>query len=296
MRVFVTGASGFIGSAVVQELQDAGHTVLGLARSDASAQALRKAGADVHRGDVTDVDSLASGARAADGVVHTAFIHDFSQYEENNAIDRRAVTAIAQALAGTDRPFVATSGTSVLTPGHVGTEDEAPDPASPGFLRSASEAALPAAKDAVRTSVVRLPPSVHGSGKAGFVSVLTDIARQAGVSAFVGDGENRWPAVHRLDAARLFRLALEGAAPGAALHGVGEEGVAVRAIAEAIGQGLGVPTTSLSAEEAADHFGFFATFVGLDLPASSALTRAALGWTPTHAGLLADLHAGPYFS
>ena len=295
MNVFVTGATGFIGSAVVRELQEAGHGVLGLARSDASAAELELRDVEVHRGDVTDVESLAAGARSADGVVHTAFIHDFSAYEENTRVDRRAVEALAAALEGTGKPFVATSGTSVLTPGRFGTEDDAPDPASPGSPRARSEAALPFSERGVRTSVIRLPPTVHGRGDTAFIPAVVGIARRTGVSAYVGDGTNRWPAVHRLDAARLFRLALEGAEPGSRLHGVAEEGVPLREVAEAVGAGLRVPTQSVSPDEAADHFGWLGGFLAVDNPTSSAITRERLGWSPQEAGLIADLRGGSYF-
>ena len=293
MHVFVTGATGYIGSAVVQDLLASGHTVLGLARSDASADKLRQIGVEIHRGTVTDPESLAAGARAADGVIHTAFIHDFSEYVENTQVDERAVLAMAQALEGTDKPFVATSGTTVLTPGQLGTEDQAPDPDSPGSPRARSEAALGFSDRGVRTSVVRLPPTVHGAGDTAFVPAVVAVARQSGVSAYVGDGENRWPAVHRLDAARLFRLALESAEPGARLHGVAEQGVRLRDIAQAIGDGLGVPVRSIPAEEAGQHFGFLGGFLSVDNPTSSAITRGTLGWTPTGPGLLDDVrHAG----
>ena len=292
--MFVTGATGYIGSAIVQDLLASGHTVLGLARSDASADALRRIGVGVHRGSVTDAESLAAGARAADGVVHTAFIHDFSAYVENTQIDERAVRAMAQAMEGTGKPFVATSGTTVLTPGRLGTEDQAPDPDSPGSPRARSEAALPFSQRGVRTSVVRLPPTVHGPGDTAFIPAVIGVARQSGVSAYVGDGENRWPAVHRLDAARLFRLALESAEPGARLHGVAEEGIRLRDVAQAIGDGLGIPVRSIPAEEAGDHFGFLGGFLSVDNPTSSATTRKTLGWTPTEPSLLDDVHHAGY--
>ncbi len=296
MKVFVTGATGYIGAAIVQELQAAGHDVLGLARSDDSAAELERRGVAVHRGDVTDVESLAAGARAADGVIHTAFIHDFSRYVENTRVDERAVEAMAAALERTDKPFVATSGTTVLTPGRLGTEDAAPDPASPGFARARSEAALPWAERGVRASVVRLPPTVHGPGDTAFVPALVGTARRTGVSVVIGDGEARWPAVHRLDAARLFRLALERAEPGSRFHGVAEEGVPLREVAHAIGAGLGVPVRSVTPDEAADHFGFLSGFLALDNPTSSAITRAALGWEPTERGLIADIREAGYVS
>lgn len=295
MRVFVTGATGFIGGVVVQELIGAGHRVLGLARSDASADALARLGVDVHRGELKDTDSLAAGARACDGVVHLAFIHDFSQYEDNAETDRRASAAMASALEGSGKPLVVTSGTAVLTPGRVGTEKDAPAPEGLGRIRAMSEAVLAAADRGVRVSAVRLPPSVHGAGDHAFVPALIAIARRTGVSAFLGDGANRWPAVHRLDAARLFRLALEQAAPGSRLHGAAEEGIPVRAIAETIGQGLGIPVRSLGEADAAAHFDWLASFVALDNPTSSALTRDTLGWRPQEADLLTDMRESGYF-
>ena len=296
MRVFVTGSTGFIGTAVVQELIRAGHTVLGLARSDASAQKLTQAGADVHRGSLTDADSLAAGARDADGVIHLAFDHELmaqGAWADAADIDRQVTTAMTDALTGTDKPFVLTSGTGLLAftfgPGHVGTEDETP---AAGLPRAASEAAaLKAAGQGVRSSIVRLPPSVHGAGdQIGFVPILIDAARRTGFSAYVGDGDNRWPAVHRLDAARLFRLALEKAAPGTVLHGVAEEGVLVKSVAEAIGAGLGVPVQSITPDDAAAHFAWFANFAGMDNPSCNARTRELLDWQPQQPGLLTDIH------
>jgi nucleoside-diphosphate-sugar epimerase len=296
MRVFLTGATGFIGEAIVRELLMARHQVLGLARSDASAEALTRLGIEAHRGDLSDTRSLAAGARACEGVIHTAFNHDWSTTREAAAeTDRRAVEALAGALEGSDKPFVVTSGTALLAPGRTGTEEDAP--VSAAIPRAASEAAvLAAAGRGVRASVVRLPPSVHGAGDHGFVPMLIDIARRKGISAFVGDGANRWPAVHRLDAARLFRLALEKAAPGTRLHGVAEEGVPMRAIAEVIGERLGVPVRSLAEDEAQAHFDWFARFVAIDNPTSSALTREALGWSPKESGLLMDMKESGYFS
>ncbi|MGH7916354.1 MAG: SDR family oxidoreductase [Candidatus Binataceae bacterium] len=302
MRVFVTGATGFIGSAIVQELIGTGYQVLGLARSDAAAKSLAAAGAEAHRGELSDTESLAAGARACDGVIHTAFIHDFSQYMINSEIDRRAIEALGAALSGSGRPFVVTSGTAALTPGRLGTEEDAGDPNSVAAPRIPSEAAaLAMASHGVRVSVVRLPPSVHGDGdhgsapRAGFATVLVGIAREKGVSAYVVDGLNRWPAVHRLDAAHLYRLALERGSAGARFHGIADEGVPVRDIAGVIGRRLNVPVVAKSPEEAAGHFGWLAQFLAIDCPASSARTQEWLGWRPRQLGLLSDLDRPQYF-
>ena len=292
MRVFVTGASGFIGSAVVSELIDAGHQVLGLARSASSADAVEAAGAHVHRGGLEDLESLRAGAESADGVIHLAFNHDFTDYAGAAETDRRAIDTLGAVLAGSDRPFVVTSGLAGFALGRTMTEDDAADPDSP---RASEHAALAFASRGVRVAVLRLPPSVYGEGDHGFVPRLIDIAREKGVSAYPGDGSNRWPAVHRFDAARLFRLALESAPAGARLHAIGDEGLPVRDIAGTIGRHLSLPVTAIAPETAADHFGWLGVFFSLDVPASSALTRERLGWRPTQTGLLDDLEEGHYF-
>ena len=308
MRVFVTGASGWIGSAVVPELLGAGHQVTGLARSDASAAALTAAGARVHRGTLDDLDSLRDAAAASDGVIHLAFKHDLAftgDFEGAADADRRAVETFGDALAGSDRPFVIASGTLGLTPGRVATERDGhgvPDPAvaamaGPGPLtrHATAELVLSLASRGVRSSVVRLPPTNHGEGDHGFIPALIGMARAHGVSGYIGDGSSRWPAVHRLDSARLFGLALEQAPAGSALHAVADEGVRIRDVAEVIGRHLGLPIASVSPEDAGKHFTFLAHFLALDSPVSSALTRELLDWEPAQPGLIDDLDQGHYF-
>ena len=292
MRIFVTGASGWVGSAVVPELIGAGHQVVGLARSDASAAAIAAAGAEVRRGSLDDLDSLRVGAADSDGVIHLAFIHDFSHFDASVQADRRAIEALGVALEGTDKPLVIASGTPAL-PGRVATEHDEMDPGGPVGARGANaQVALAMAARGVRPSVVRLPRSVHGEGDHhGFIARLIGIAHDKGVSGYVGDGSSRWPAAHVLDAARLFRLAAEQAPAGSVLHAVGDEGVPIRTIAEVIGRHFRVPVASRPAEE----FGFLGPILAVDQPASSVLTRELLGWQPTHPGLVEDLEQGHYF-
>ena len=295
MRVFVTGASGFIGSAIVPELISAGHQVLGLARSDAAAHSLTAAGAQVLRGNLEDGGSLRSGVAQSDGVVHTAFNHDFSRFQANCEVERRAIEAMAGALAGSSRPMIISSGVALLAPGRLSTEDLAADPNSP-VPRVVTEVTADAlAARGLHISVIRLAPTVHGDGDHGFVPMLINMAREKGVAAYVGDGNNRWPAVHRLDAARVFRLALEKSAIGGRYHAIAEEGVPFREIATVIGRRLNIPLVSKTPEEAQTHFGWFAHFASIDAPASSRKTREVLGWKPRQVELIADLERGRYF-
>lgn len=294
MRVFVTGATGFIGSAIVTELIQAGYQVLGMTRSEAGAKALAEAGADVHRGNLEDPGSLRRGAAQADGTIHTAFDHDFSNFAANCEKDRRAIEALGAALAGSNRPLVITSGTGMgnALPGQPATEGvfnaKHPNPRSASELAGAAVSAR-----GVNVTVVRLP-QVHNTVKQGLITPLIELSRKAGVSAYIGDGSNRWPAAYALDVARLYRLALEKAEAGSRYHAVAEEGVPMRAIAEAIGRGLNVPVRAISAEEAAAHFGWLALFAGMDLPASSAQTRERLQWQPNGPGLIEDLEQMQY--
>lgn len=294
MHVFVTGATGFIGSAIVQELLSHGHRVTGLARSDAAADALAVAGAAAHRGDLTDLDSLKRGAAAADAVIHTAFNHDFSRFAASCEDDRRVVDALGEVLAGSGRRLVVTSGTALVAGGPLAVETDAPSDQHP---RAASEQAVAALVErGVHACIVRLPPSVHGEGDHGFVPLLIGLARQSGLAAFVGDGSNRWPAVHRLDAAALFRLAAEKGRAGASYHGAAETGVPFADLTAIIGRRLGLPVQGLKGEAAAAHFGWFHHFAGMDNPTSSEGTQRELGWQPTRPGLLADVDRPSYFS
>ena len=292
MRIFITGATGFVGSAIVPELIGAGHQVLGLARSDAAATSLTAVGADVQRGSLDDLESLRKGASATDAAIHAGFNHDFANYAAAAETDRRAIETIGTVLAGSDRPFIVTSGTALTAPGRLATEQ---DEVNSAFPRKSEEAAAAASAGGARVSVLRLPPSVHGLGDHGFVPLFIRIAREKGVSAYVGKGFNRWPAVHRLDAARVYRLVLETGSPAPRFHAVADEGVPFREIAEVIGRRLNIPVVSKSPQEAEAHFGWFAHFVGLDCPASSARTQEQLVWRPTQASLIPDIDQPSYF-
>jgi nucleoside-diphosphate-sugar epimerase len=294
MRVFVTGATGFVGTAIVQELIKASHQVLGLARSDAAAQRLAEAGAEVLRGDLEDPDSLRAGTAGADGVIHAGFIHDFTRFQEVCEVDKKAIEVIGDILAGSDRPLIVTSGTALVSPGKLATEDIIPT-FNPAWPRASEQAVDAVCQRGVRAAVVRLSPSVHGEeDKHGFVPILVNIAREKGFSAYIGDGLNQWNAVHQLDAAHLFRLALANAEPGARYHAAAEQSITVKSIAEAIGRQLNMPVKSITAEAAAEHFGWFAQMAALDCPALSKLTQERLNWHPTHSTLLSDIDNGIY--
>ena len=295
MRVFLTGATGFIGSAIIPELINAGHEVLGLTRSDQGAEALKAAGAEAHPGTLEDLDSLRAGAESTDGTIHCGFIHDFANFVKSCETDRRAIETVGAALAGSDRPFLVTSGLAGLASGRPGTENDMADPKV--IVRALSEElALSLAPRGVRVGVVRLSPSVHGDGDRAFVPMLINFAREKGVSAYIGEGANRWAGVHRLDAARLYRLALEKGVAGSCFHGAADEGVPTRQIAEVIGRRLDLPIVSLDAAAAGRHFGWMNKFFALDMSASSALTRERLGWEPVQPGLLADIDREAYFA
>jgi nucleoside-diphosphate-sugar epimerase len=294
MRVFVTGAAGFIGVATTKELIANGHQVIGLARNDANADLIKKMGAEVHRGDLTDIESLKSGAAKSDGVIHLAFIHDFTKFAENGQIDKRAIEAMCGVLEGTNKPFVVTSGTGLLAPGRLATEDDAAH-SGEGIPRVSETAAFAFANRGVRASAIRLPQVHGGEGKAGFVGYLYEVAKAKGMSAYVGDGSNRWPSAHRDDVAVLYRLALEKGRAGAPYHAVAEEGVPVKPMAELFGKVLNVPVKSIGQDEAFAHYGFLAMFAGLDMPASSAKTQAELGWKPKGIGLMEDISKPGYW-
>ncbi len=296
MRVFVTGATGFVGSAVVRELLQAGHQVLGLARSDTAAQSLLAAGAEAYRGQLEDLASLRRAADESDGVIHMGFNHDFSKFKENCELDRKVIGILGSALNGADRPLIITSAIGVLPPGAKVTEETRPASPSPNPRAASEEAARTLIERGARVSIIRLPPSVHGDGDHGFVSILAKIAREKKASVFIGAGANRWPAVHRFDAARVYKLALDKAAHGAYYHAVAEEGVAFREIADSIGSRLNVPVVGKSPKDAAAHFTWFAHFAALNLLASSEQTQTELDWRPSQPGLIADLGRPAYFT
>ncbi|MDR1073563.1 MAG: SDR family oxidoreductase [Treponema sp.] len=296
MKIFVTGATGYIGSAVVKELVAAGHEALGLARSDKAAAALAAAGVAAHRGSLEDLESLKSGVAMSDGVIHTAFLHDFSNFAAACETDRRAIEAIGATLENSNRPFVIASGLAGLNPGGVATEEIAAAPPTFSTPRSATETALiEMASRGVRSAAVRIAPTAHGPGDHGFISQIIKIAQTKGISAYIGDGNNRWPAVHVLDAAKLFRFALEKAPAGTRVHAVAEEGIPFREIAAVISRRLQAPLVSISAEEAAGHFGWLGNIIGLDTPASSVITQKSLNWRPSQPSLLSDMNSDAYF-
>lgn len=297
MRVFVTGASGWVGSAVTRQLTARGHQVVGLARSDKSAGIVEAAGGTALRGELTDIDVLAGGAKAADGVIHCGFIHDFSNFGHSVEVDKRAIEALGAALAGSNRPLLVTAGTAGLAPGRPSTEEDAPDPGVyEGPARLSEQVGLALADRGVRAGVVRLPPSVHGPGDHGFIATLVGIARQKGISGYVGEGENVWPAVYREDAASVYVLAIEQGVPHPRFHAVGDEGVPFREIAEVIGRKLGLPVSSVPPDKAGEHFGWIGNFAQLNVPASARLTAQWLGWQPKGPGLIEDLEQGSYFA
>ena len=294
MRVFMTGASGWIGSAVVPELLSAGHDVVGLARSDSSAEAILALGAEVYRGSLDDPTGLQDGVERSDGVIHLGYNHDFSRMDEAAVTDRQTIEVFASVLRNSDRPFVIAGGVLGIAPGRVALESDQPQSGLHPRIANV-HFALSLADEGVRTSCVRFAPTVHGDGDHGFIATLVTIARTKGASGYIGDGTNRWPAVHRLDAAHLVRLALEGAPAGTSLHAVAEPGVATKEIAEAIAVGLGLPVVSVPVDQALDHFGWMSRMFGIDATASNAFTRELLGWTPTHQCLLDDLSERHYF-
>lgn len=296
MRIFVTGATGFVGTAVVKELINAGHEVIGLARSDEAAKSLIAGGVQVHKGDLNDLKSLQTGAENADGVIHTAFNHDFSKFKENCETDKRVIELFGNVLAGSERPLIVTSAIGILPQGHLVTEETVPASGPEAELRAASEeVAITAAKNGVRSSVIRLAPTVHGEDDHNFIPTLIRLAKEKGISAYIGEGNNRWPAVHRLDAAHLFRLVLENGVAGSRYHAVSEEGIAFREIASMIGHQLNIPVVSIAPEESENHFGWFTRFASMDIPASSQLTREQMEWNPTQHGLIQDLSLPHYY-
>ncbi len=295
MRIFVTGATGFVGSAVVSELIQSGHSVLGLARSDASASMLAAQGVDVLRGSLEDTEALRRGVESTDGVIHTAFNHNFSKMVENGEVERKAIAAMGEVLQGTARPIMITSGLAMVSQGELAVEQTTTNSAL-ALPRTPEISAALLSELGVYTMVLRLPPTVHGQGDHGFVPILIQLAREKGVAAFIENGNNRWPAVHRLDAAHLYRLALEKGTPGAIYHAVGEEGIPFREIAGMIGRHLNLPVRSLQGEAVSEYFGWFSLFAGIDSPASSVWTQRELGWNAKQIGLLADMEQSGYFS